>query len=80
MDNYLKNSQCSNLQYLLKILANISINESVYNLYVNVLSQNVNSLKILLGKDDDLNMSLLWLLGNIFNYCSDNILFSELLT
>lgn len=79
IDNYLKDCHCNNLLYLIRILANISINENVYTLYVNVLSQYATRLHILLRKDDDLSMSLFWLIGNICNYCSDNILFTELL-
>lgn len=78
IDNYIEHNQCQNLLYVIRILANISINENVYTLYVNFLPQYVNSFKILLGKDD-VNTSLFWLLGNILNYCSDNMLFTKLL-
>lgn len=74
-----QNRICCKLVYLVRILANVSVNELVYELFLSVFVSFVNEFRIILGKEGVLRESLLWLIGNLFNFRNDHAFFECLL-
>ncbi|KAL0839163.1 hypothetical protein ABMA28_017131 [Loxostege sticticalis] len=74
---------CCSLTYLLRTLANVSVTKVNCDFVVHYLIQKqllVYFNRILANDNSTVKESLLWLLGNLFNFCSDNGFIKELLS
>ncbi|XP_047991483.1 uncharacterized protein LOC125230387 [Leguminivora glycinivorella] len=65
--------------YAIRTLANIDLNDHVYNVIARHFSMNIEVLKKALMSDEVVK-SVLWLLGNLFNFKCDSELFNALLS
>ncbi|XP_063624642.1 uncharacterized protein LOC134796384 [Cydia splendana] len=65
--------------YAVRTLANITLNDHIYSVITSHFAMRVDVLKKALTMSDDIVKSVLWLLGNLFNFKCDNELFNELL-
>ncbi|XP_063384227.1 uncharacterized protein LOC134670344 [Cydia fagiglandana] len=65
--------------YAVRTLANITLNDHIYSVVTSHFAMKIDVLKKALTMSDDIVKSVLWLLGNLFNFKCDNELFNELL-
>ncbi|XP_063536222.1 uncharacterized protein LOC134745987 [Cydia strobilella] len=65
--------------YAVRTLANITINDLIYSVIASHFAVKVDVLKKALTMSDDVVKSVLWLLGNLFNFKCDDELFNALL-
>lgn len=72
--NCKQESDCE-LVYLIRTLAN----SGRFDYILNYLSVNGVSLKQLLDANNPISESVLWLLGNMYNYCSDREIFCKVI-
>lgn len=68
---------CCDLVYLVRVLANVN-SPDIYSGLLDYFVSNemVGQIRRLLETDDD--KSVWWLLGNMLNFCSDNMFFMQL--
>ncbi|XP_061715856.1 uncharacterized protein LOC133524066 [Cydia pomonella] len=65
--------------YAVRTLANITLNDHIYSVITSHFYMKVDVLKQALSMSDDVVKSMLWLLGNLYNFNCDNELFIALL-